>query len=140
MRWYHFTGPSELQSILLEGALLSWYEKLREKMLKGGFSKDKVDAVFELYQKLLNSREYERKSYVYLTPDKENPREASRKDIRLEFELDTQPNKGSILILPKVSLDHLVKIDSIPMYVSRIKKALKKEHGGKYIDVPVGKI
>jgi hypothetical protein len=140
MKYHHFTGIIEFYQIIKDEALLSNYE-IMKKCFHSKLESKNAEKVYEQYigieRKVHNEREFMRKSNVFLTMNKD-VKTGHREDVILGFELDKQPNHGAYLILPEVSLEHLVEVNVIEAcHIKTVRKILADAHGGKYKNIPV---
>lgn len=146
MKWYHFTGIKEFEAVLRDEALISLFEKSREEARKipvpakialelgpNAF----LDDLNAGHEKLRREQpdEYNRMNFIYLVSDNSIPRGERGNDLVLGFELPEKPNQGPFLILPKISLEHLVDIGIVPTMTLRVKNLLFTAHHGKYCRV-----
>ena len=79
-------------------------------------------------------------NYIYFTADNSRPMGERGNDVVMGFELPNKPNKEPFLILPKVSLEHLVDVGVIPTQDLKVKTSLFTAHDGKYHNVRVYEI
>lgn len=136
MKWYHYTSFSKLLQIVIDESLLSHCEQLIRDCNN---DPERISGVKrtakELHEK--EAIEYHRNSNVFLTATPQQKCGAFSYDIRLQFELEEQPNFGCHLALPKISLSYLDEIVAAERRVHDIKQVLQERHDGKYANIPV---
>lgn len=136
MKWYHYTSIERLRHIIHDEFLLSHYEQLIAACAGNSERVSTLKRSAE-HVKELDPDEYRRNANVFLTATPNQRCGAYSLDIRLQFELGNDANFGCHLALPKVSLEHLEEIVVSPGYLRDVKTSLKREHDGKYANIPV---
>jgi hypothetical protein len=148
MKWYHYTGIKEFEKAIQNEELISIFEKSREEVRKIPVpeaveqklgSNAFMDDLAAGHNRLRKEKpdEYDRMNYIWFTSDNTRPMGERGNDVVIGFELPNEPNKGKILVIPKVSLEYLVDVGVIPTQDLRVKSLLFTAHEGKYSNVPV---
>ena len=148
MKWYHFTGIKEFAQALQDEAMISLFEKSREQVRAIPVPDDVaarlgpnayLDDLNAGHERLRQEKpdEFDRINYVWFTSDNSIRMSERGTDVVMGFELPNKPNKGYFLILPKVSLEHLVDVGVVPTQDLEVKTLLFTVHVGRYHNVQV---
>ena len=143
---FHYTGIREFEMILKDEYLRSFYHRLAQ--IKAEKMKVSFNEALEMLGKDVcpNDREWERKSNIYFARDLEKSSwvgasaESYKNKKQVIFGLAV-PKKilgdKIAVMLPELSLEHLIEVYAQPRAIDRVKLLLKKEHDGKYGSIPV---
>lgn len=127
MKWYHYTGFEEFRQIVADGEVKSHYERLKD-ITPIERREDVVRAITSISEASENDEqskiEFERDSNVLLT-NRDVPLTEVKSDVAIGFELEGDVMGGKRLMLPRVSLEHMIDVSAIDRVYLGVRKVLR---------------